>query len=78
MAANFQHMGGAGQMMPQQPSQPNPQQQPPPGQQRQFPNGQNTQIQYQISQALKAQMPPRSGWQTTVPVQERLVLIYNM
>ena len=54
------------------------QQQSPQGQQRQFPNGENSQIQYQISQALKAQMPPRSGWQAKVPVMERRDLIYNM
>lgn len=78
MAANFQHLGGAGQMMPQQPPQPNPQQQLPPGQQRQYPNGAATQIQFQIGQALKAQIPPRSGWQTTVPLQERLIVIFNM
>ena len=77
MAANFQHMGGAGQMMPQQQSQPNPQQQQQPqGQGQRQPAA--SQIQYHITQALKAQIAPRSGWQATVPLQERLLLIYNM
>lgn len=78
MAANFQqHMGAAGQMMPQQQlHQPNPQQQPQP--QRQPQTGAATQIQYHISQALKAQTPPRSGWQMSMPLQERLLLIFNM
>jgi hypothetical protein len=78
MAANFQqHMGMAGQMMAQQPPQPNPQQQQQP-QAARAPNGAASQIQYHIAQALKSQPPPRSGWQTTVPPQERLVLIFNM
>jgi hypothetical protein len=78
MAANFQpHMGGPGQMMPQQPPQPNPQQQPPQAQ-RGLPNGAAAQIQYHIGQSLKAQIQPRSGWQAGVPFQERLYLIFNM
>lgn len=75
MAANFQqHMGAAGQMMPQQPPQPNQQQQPQP--QRQ--GHPAAQINYHITQALKSQTQPRAGWQMGVTLNERLSLIYNL
>ena len=35
-------------------------------------------IQYDISLALKAQGTPRSGWQASIPLQERLAIIFNV
>jgi hypothetical protein len=71
MAANFQqHMGGVGQMMPQQQQQ---------RQQPQRPQGNpSSGIQQLIYQTLNAQTGPLSGWQANVLIQERMSLVFNM
>jgi hypothetical protein len=75
MAANFQQMPGAGQMMPQQQRQQQGQQQ-----QRQNQNngGPTGQIQQLIFHSLNQNTAPLSGWQATVLIQERISLIFNM
>jgi hypothetical protein len=80
MAANFQHMGGPGQMMPQQQQQRQQQQQ----QQQQQPQRPqqggtaSTHIQALIFQTLQAQTGPLTGWQAGVLPNERMGLIFNM
>lgn len=65
MAANFQqHMGGPGQMMPQQ--------------RQQQGGNQMSQIQHMILTTLNAQTPNPAGWQAQILVQERMNLIFNM
>lgn len=77
MAANFQQMGGPGQMMPQQ------QQRPQQGQQQQRPNQNNNgqptgQVQQLIFHSLNQNTGQLTGWQATVLIQERIGLIFNM
>lgn len=72
MAANFQqHMGGVGQMIPQQQQQ---RQQPQRPSQGNPPSG----IQQLIYQTLNAQTGPLNGWQANVLIQERMSLVFNM
>jgi hypothetical protein len=76
MAANFQQqmgMGGPGQMMQQMQQQQQQQQQ----RQQQGPNA-SGQIQQLIFQTLNQQTGPLSGWQASVPIQERMGLIFNL
>jgi hypothetical protein len=70
MAANFQHMGGPGQMMPQQQRQQQQQQRPQ--------TGATTQIQSLIFNTLNAQTGPLTGWQAGVLPNERMGLIFNV
>ncbi|TVY35968.1 hypothetical protein LSUB1_G007338 [Lachnellula subtilissima] len=72
MAANFQpHMGGPGQMMPQQ--RPQPQRGPQNG-------GTNasSQIQQVIYQTVSQQTGLLAGWQSNVLIQERIGLIFSI
>ncbi|KAG0646689.1 hypothetical protein D0Z07_6279 [Hyphodiscus hymeniophilus] len=71
MAANFQHMGGVGQMMPQQQQQRQQQQRPPQG-------NPSSNIQQMIYQTLNSQTGPLTGWQATVLIQERMSLVFNI
>lgn len=69
MAANFQqHMGGVGQMMPQQQQQ----------QQRPAQGNPSSGMQQLIFQTLKIQTGQLSGWQANVLIQERMSLVFNM
>lgn len=74
MAANFQQMGGASQMMQQQQRQ----QQGQPQRPNQPANGATGQIQQMIYQHLSANTGPLTGWQAAVLIQERIGLIFNM
>ncbi|TVY39160.1 hypothetical protein LOCC1_G005571 [Lachnellula occidentalis] len=68
MAANFQpHMGGPGQMMPQQRPQPRVPQ-----------NGVSSQIQQAIYQTVSSQTGLLTGWQSNVLIQERIGLIFSI
>jgi hypothetical protein len=73
MAANFQqHMGGVGQMMPQQQQQRQQQPQRPPQ------GNPSSGIQQLIYQTLNKQTGLLSGWQANVLIQERMSLVFNM
>jgi hypothetical protein len=72
MAANFQHMGGVGQMMPQQQQQRQQQPQRPPQ------GNPSSNIQQLIFQTLNQQTGPLNGWQSHVLIQERMSLVFNM
>lgn len=77
MAANFQQMGGPGQMIPQQQQQQRQQQ----GQQQrpnQNASGPTAHIQQIIFQSINTNTGPLTGWQAGVLVQERISLIFNM
>lgn len=73
MAANFQQMGGAAQMMQQQQRQQGQPQRP-----NQPTNGATVQIQQMIYHHLTQNTGPLTGWQATVLIQERIGLIFNM
>jgi len=76
MATNFQQMGVAGQMMPQQQQQRQQQgQQPRPNQNN---NGAASQIQQMIFQSLSHNTGQLTGWQAGVLIQERISLIFNL
>lgn len=69
MNPTFGQMGGGpGQMMPQQQMQ---QQQP-------RPNHPNSQIQSLIFNQLQSQTVNLEGWRGQVPVNERMISIFNM
>ena len=76
MAANFQQMGAAGQIMQQQQRQ---QQQGQPQRPDQLGNNNATgQIQSVIFQQLSQNTGPLMGWQAAVMIQERITLIFNV
>ncbi|KAF6822276.1 hypothetical protein CMUS01_11149 [Colletotrichum musicola] len=62
MAANMQHMAGAGGMMPQQ----------------HRPRLSQVQLNQYLYQTMLAQQQPHSGWQAGVTIQERMIKCHNL